>query len=329
MFSTRKAKEQAITLESILSKVSEYDIYERYLGKFKIGMIYNSPFRKDKNPSFGIYRGRQGNLMFKDHGDGVSGNVIKFVQLITGINDYQQILIKIHNDMRLTNNQIAKCIREAEEEQIQTVIGIVKQPYTLAGLRYWKQFGISSYTLKKFNVYSIKYYLCNGIVKAIYKDENPMFAYQVYDKFKIYRPLGDKFTKWRNNLTDHDIQGYAQLPESGDLLIITKSLKDVMVLYEMGIPAISPSSESTFIPQDVLDIVLKRFKQVIILFDRDVAGVRQSRSNSLKTGLYAMFIHKKYKAKDISDAVQLHGLKEIQMWLLSMLYRKTHAISKK
>lgn len=40
-----------ITLDYILSKVTEYDIYAQYIGSFKVGMIYNSPFRKDKNPS--------------------------------------------------------------------------------------------------------------------------------------------------------------------------------------------------------------------------------------------------------------------------------------
>ena len=33
-------------------------------------------------------------------------------------------------------------------------------------------------------VSSIKYYLCNGVVKGIYKDSNPMYAYKVYNHFK-------------------------------------------------------------------------------------------------------------------------------------------------
>ena len=47
-----------------------------------------------------------------------------------------------------------------------------------------------------------------------------MYAYKVYNNFKIYRPLADKYTKWRNNLTDYDIQGYEQLPQKGDILFI-------------------------------------------------------------------------------------------------------------
>ena len=84
-----------ITLDWILSKVSEYDIYAHYIGQFKVGMIYNSPFRKDKNPSFGVYYSkRTKQLLFKDHGTGECGNVIKFVQLYTGKTNYQDILLE-------------------------------------------------------------------------------------------------------------------------------------------------------------------------------------------------------------------------------------------
>ena len=55
-----------------------------------------------------------------------------------------------------------------------------------------------------------------------------MYAYKVYNHFKIYKPYADKYTKWRNNLTELDIQGYKQLPKTGDILVITKSMKDVM-----------------------------------------------------------------------------------------------------
>lgn len=316
MYSRKRAKlPDNITLDWILSKVSEYDIYAKYIGQFKVGMIYNSPFRKDKNPSFGIYYSkRTEQLLFKDHGTGECGNIIKFVSLYTGKTNYDDILRDIVDNLKITNTtKLASSKHYIPPEE--TVIGVVRQDFTDVDINYWSQFNISLNTLKKFNVSSIKYYLCNGIVKGIYKPENPMYAYKVYNNFKIYRPLGDKFTKWRNNLTEYDIQGYEQLPQKGDILFITKSMKDVMCLYEMGIPAISPSSESTFIPQDVLGQLKKRFKRILILFDRDGPGVRQSRKLSLKMGLEAMLIHKKYKAKDVSDAIKVNGFETIKNWL--------------
>lgn len=318
MYSREQTKQPDITLDWILSKVTEYDIYAKYIGEFKVGMIYNSPFRKDKNPSFGIFYSKRTNqLLFKDHGTGECGNVIKFVQLYTGITNYPDILKDIVN--RLNINNSTKLTTTQYKPPTETVIGVVRQNFTETDKKYWSQFNIDINTLKKFNVFSIKYYLCNGVVKGIYKDTNPMYAYKVYNNFKIYRPLGDKYTKWRNNLTEYDIQGYEQLPQKGDTLIITKSMKDVMCLYKMGIPAISPSSESTFIPDKCLEELKTRFKRILILFDRDVAGVKYLRKISKKTGLEPLLINKKFDAKDVSDAIKLNGFETIKNWIKTEL----------
>lgn len=312
-------QDSPITLDYILSKVTEYDIYARYLGQFKVGFIYNSPLRKDKNPSFGIFRSRKtGKLLFKDHGNGECGDVIKFVELYTGITNYNDLLNQIVKDMRITNKTVLKSTKESDKSD-ETVIGVVRQDWTDIDKQYWSQFGISLKTLKKFGVSSIKYYLCDGVVKGVYKENNPMYAYKVYDRFKIYRPLADKYTKWRNNLTPYDIQGYEQLPKKGDLLIITKSMKDVMCLYEMGYTAISPASESTFLTPDVIDALKSKFKRILICFDRDIPGVKNMRKISLKTGLNGFLVHKKFQSKDISDAIKNNGFEVIKNWLKETL----------
>lgn len=320
MYNKEKAKKPIYTLDWILSKVTEYDIYASYLGEFKVGLIYNSPFREDKNPSFGIYYSkRTQQLLFKDHGTGQCGNVIKFVSLITGKTNYDDILEDIVNHTHITNRTKLASYKHYIPST-ETIIGVVRQDFTETDKKYWSQFNISLETLKMYHVSSIKYYLCNGIVKGIYKDDNPMYAYKVYNHFKIYRPLADKYHKWRNNLEQNDIQGYEQLPETGELLIITKSLKDVMCLYEMGIPAVSPSSESTFIPNEALEVLKKRFKRILICFDRDNPGIKNMRKISLKTGLNCFLVHKKFKAKDISDAVKLNGFEVVKNWLKHYLY---------
>ena len=310
---------ESVTLDYIRSKVTDLDIYQAYIGKFKVGMIYNSPFRTDKNPSFGCYYSRKTKeLMFKDHGSGDCGNVIKFVSLITGKTNYNDILNDIVKKLNIKSTTKLSSVKEQDIPH-DTVIGVVRQPFTEIDIGFWNSFRITESTLKKFEVSSIKYYLCNGVVHGIYSDDNPMYAYKVYNHYKIYRPLSNKFVKWRNNLTNLDIQGYKQLPKTGDTLIITKSLKDVMVLYEMGISAISPSSESTFIPDNVLEDLKKRFKTIYILFDRDQAGVKYLRKLSLKTGLKPILIHKKFKAKDISDAVKVNGFDMIKNWFFETL----------
>ena len=147
-----------------------------------------------------------------------------------------------------------------------------------------------------------------------------MYAYKVYDKFKIYRPLASKYTKWRTNLTNRHVQGLAEIPkEGGDLLIITKSLKDVMCLYEMGFSAISPSSETTFIPEDMLKSLRSKWKHIVIMYDRDKTGMKTAREYSKKYKLDAIFVHKKFNSKDISDAVKANGFIVVRDWLKKTL----------
>lgn len=143
-----------------------------------------------------------------------------------------------------------------------------------------------------------------------------MYAYKVYDRFKIYRPLASKYTKWRTNLTNRHVQGLAELPkEGGNLLIITKSLKDVMCLYEMGFYAISPSSETTFIPEDILQSLRNKWKHIVILFDRDRTGMSKAREYSRQYKFDALFVNKKFNAKDISDAVKYNTFAQIRAWM--------------
>ena len=49
MYDKRRVKlPTTITLDYILSKVTEYDIYAHYLGQFKVGAIYIVPFGRIK-----------------------------------------------------------------------------------------------------------------------------------------------------------------------------------------------------------------------------------------------------------------------------------------
>ena len=202
----------------------------------------------------------------------------------------------------------------------QTDIGIVRQPFTEVDKQYWKQFHISQDTLKLFQVFSIKYFLCNRVVRGTYKESSPMYAYKVFDKFKIYRPLASKYTKWRTNLTNRDVQGLAEIPkEGGNLLIITKSLKDVMCLYEMGYNAIAASSETTFIPEDILQSLRSKWKHIVIIYDRDKTGMLEARKYSKQYKLDAIFVHKRFKAKDISDAIRDNSYAEVKQWLTNTL----------
>ena len=323
MYSTRTAI--TMSLKDLLDKLDDYDIYSYYVGQFKIGKLFNSPLRSDdKNPSFAIFKGVNGKLFFKDHGSGEGGNAIKFVKLYKGIQTRDELERELLRIVRKMNPNSGNAIRtySYSVDSGPTDIGIVRQPFTDVDKRYWKQFHISIDTLRKFQVFSIKYFLCNRVVRGTYKETSPMYAYKVDDKFKIYRPLASKYTKWRTNLTNRNVQGLSELPvEGGNLLIITKSLKDVMCLYEMGFNAIAASSETTFIPDDILDSLRHKWKNVIMLYDRDKTGMLESRKYSKQYKLDALFVHKRFKAKDVSDAVKDNSYNEVKQWLTQTLMK--------
>lgn len=314
-----------MSLKDLLDKLTDYDIYSYYVGQFKIGKLFNSPLRSDdKNPSFAIFKGMNGGLFFKDHGSGEGGNAIKFVKLYKNIGTKDELERELLRIVRKMNPNSGNAIRtySYSADSGPTDIGIVRQPFTDVDKRYWKQFHISIDTLRKFQVFSIKYFLCNRVVRGTYKETSPMYAYKVDDKFKIYRPLASKYTKWRTNLTNRNVQGLSELPmEGGNLLIITKSLKDVMCLYEMGFNAIAASSETTFIPDDILDSLRHKWKNVIMLYDRDKTGMLESRKYSKQYKLDALFVHKRFKAKDISDAVKDNSYNEVKQWLTKTLMK--------
>ena len=323
MYSTRTAI--TMSLRDLLDKLDDYDIYSYYIGQFKPGKLINSPLRPDdKIPSFGIFKGKTGGLLFKDHGTGESGNALKFVKLYRGIQTREELERELLAIVRCMNpNQTIRtnttCRRVSSG---MTDIGIVRQPFNAIDKQYWKQFHISIDTLKRFNVFSIKYFLCNSVVRGTYKETSPMYAYKVYDKFKIYRPLASKYTKWRTNLTNRHVQGLAELPkEGGNLLIVTKSLKDVMSLYELGYYAIAASSETTFIPEDILKSLRSKWKHIVLLYDRDRTGMLRSREYGKRYHLDSFFVHKKFHAKDISDAIRDNEFGEVKKWLNQTLQK--------
>ena len=166
MYSTRTAI--TMSLKDLLDKLDDYDIYSYYVGQFKIGKLFNSPLRSDdKNPSFAIFKGVNGKLFFKDHGSGEGGNAIKFVKLYKGIQTRDELERELLRIVRKMNPNSGNAIRtySYSVDSGPTDIGIVRQPFTDVDKQYWKQFHISLDTLKKFQVFSIKYFLCNRVVR--------------------------------------------------------------------------------------------------------------------------------------------------------------------
>jgi len=66
----KKVKKEELVFETILSKVSEYDIFRWYMPNknWQVNKATYSPFRKESNPSFVIYS-KDNRLFYMDHSD--------------------------------------------------------------------------------------------------------------------------------------------------------------------------------------------------------------------------------------------------------------------
>ena len=98
------------------------------------------------------------------------------------------------------------------------------------------------------------------------------------------------------------------LPYKGDLLIVTKSLKDVIVLYNLGFTSVAPTSESSFLPNQYFLKQGERFSRIVIFFDTDATGLKKAKEFSEKFGIAYKYIPLEYKAKDISDFIEKNGV---------------------
>ena len=188
-------------------------------------------------------------------------------------------------------------------------------------IQFWLDFGITKKTLIKYNVTPIKYYFING---HIIKTDKYSYAFIEYkdgkETYKIYQPFSEDF-KWINNHDESVWQGWEQLPEKGEQLIITKSLKDVMSISEvLKIPAVALQSETVKPKDKIVEQLYRRFDDIFILYDNDFDkkinwGQVASKELADYYGFYQIMIQNKWKSKDFSDLVKNHGaIKAYKLW---------------
>lgn len=314
----------SIKPSKVLELTTEYDIFSQYMG-FKpiVGNLYTSPLRKDFNASFGLFYASNGHLLFKDFGTGVSGNCFKFASLMDKISVEQiyKDLYKQYSSRRVRKTP-AKEIPVRDSNVIEIVVE--KIPFTKEGLEYWNQFGISKSTLEYFNVTEASKYWSNGRLYGYKTEKNPIFNYEVFDKNKIYRPY-HKSLKFYTNCTMYDIQGWEQLDYSKDMVIITKSLKDVMLFYELGYTAVAPNGEGHAIPDKAIKDLRKNFKHIIFWYDKDTAGINGVRKLLKQYPDFDFAFTPSRKAKDITDYFKINGKKKT----ISLISKKINHVKQR
>jgi len=332
LYTTANIKE--LNIQTILSLVDELSLFSYYMGRnVEPGKVYNNPLRTDNNPSLSFYFSNGSSnckIRFKDFATGETGSIFDFIMKKYNVSLSESLII-IDNDFSLgirksINSKVMGEVFNASSP-IKTVDNLMLQAFKKntdikVSIRdwnngvdktYWQQYGITCKILQKYRVYPLRcYWINNSIIYC--KNSSPSYGYFFGEnKWKIYTPLSKQY-RWISNVGFNIIQGYEQLPERADYLIITKSLKDIMSFDVLGYHSIAPQNETVLLSDNILKDLWKRFSRIILNFDYDLTGVSLgNKYRKLNDKYDILYFTDKYGSKDLSDYIKNNGLEKARM----------------
>jgi hypothetical protein len=315
-----------LTTDSILEKISDYDIYRFYMPNqdWKINVVTYSPFRNEKNPSFIIgYRG--GALRFIDFGDSSKkGGCFDFVMMLFNISLYNAMLM-IDRDFDLgivskssTNNYkriVADYAQPTATSKREYFIQVKPRKFTNEELAYWNSYYQDIDDLRANNVYSIDTVYLNK-KKFPIKDTELRFGYLYEGYWKIYRPFADKKNKWMpNNVPITMMDGLDDIRDC-DVAFINKSKKDYMVMKKVFPCCCAVQNEGMgCFSEENVEYIKENSERQILSFDSDETGVKNSKLITDKFGFEYCNVPKIYLDEGIKDWALLakeKGLKTVE-----------------
>lgn len=299
--------------EGILERVDEYTLYCHYLGFVPdFGMKYTSPIRPDdSDPSFGIFAAKKlkrREYGWKDQGNGESGDIFRLIQKILALRfgscTYYEAIAHIKSEFGLgpqLDSRPIKLVQYSAVPKEPMEIKVKARSFESYDFRYWEQSNINDKILEEYFVKPIRYYFTYSSQTIPKFPKDLGYWYYIHPKNKLYFPYERKEFKFRNDMTERELEGFAQLKFKQNLLVITKSYKDVMSLASFGYEAVCARAESILIPQEYLTFLESKYKHILILFDND---------GKHKANEYVydkVFIPLASGTKDVSDYCKQYG----------------------
>lgn len=322
-------KRLQLTTDSILEKISEYDIYKMYMPhqNWKINVVTYSPFRNEKHPSFIIgYRG--GALRFIDFGDSSKkGGCFDFVMMLFNTSLYDALMMIDRDfDLGIINGSKTKTYERIVSNYVQPPVAFKREvfiqvktrKFTHEELAYWNAYYQDIDDLRANNVYSIDTVYLNK-KKFPIKDTELRFGYLYEGHWKIYRPYADKRSKWMpNNVPITMMDGLDDIVDC-DVAFINKSKKDYMVMKKVFPCCCAVQNEGIgCFSEENVEYIKENSERQILSFDSDETGVKNSQLITDKFGFEYCNVPKIYLAegiKDWADLARVHGLKTIEKYL--------------
>ena len=325
--SANKTVNTTISVEEFKRRTnSGFDFFDYIMRKHNVILRQNNnfqilnPFYDDTHASMSINR-KNGEYLFYDFGDEqYKGDVISFAGFYYNLNpksDLPEILKRACQDLGINgsnevsaNKNIRAVVKTTSENKTNDYNILKFRKYNKNDLQFWGQYGISESILKKYRVFPIFEIIKDKdqntkIFLYKYKPDDPMYAYMADDRsFQAYRPNNKKYKfRWYSNKPDNFIFGFEQLPETSNYVILTGGQKDVLSLVSHGFPAITLNSETAKIPVWLLYELKKRFESIVVLYDIDETGLKQSDKLTKENKLVRIVLPNELISygKDISD----------------------------
>ncbi len=273
-----------ITAQEILQKISEYDIFRYYCKNFKeLDKSFCSELRSDKHPGCRVFLTFTNQVKYRDFAANQTLDCFQYVMEKYNLHYYEALNV-VAGDFNIRKNTITispRVIAANDEFKLKMAniprevkLEFVKQSWNLIDFEYWGQYGIDFETLDHYGVISAKQtYLLRGNHRVTfnYASKKPRYGYLFKDSSKAYSPYENKLGKWMND--GNSIEGWNQLDEKADLLIITGGLKEVMIYHKMNINAIALPSETYNLSEELVNKLKLKFDKIIVNFDNDKQGL--------------------------------------------------------
>lgn len=320
-------KKLVLTPETILEKLSTFDIYRKYFGEFKPNVVTCNWMRGDKNPSF-IIGNKYQEFTHKDFScDEWKGNCFAFVMQMfsCSFNDALKIIDRDF-DLGITNGSSTKNYEKIIANYTQPIvtskreffIQVKTRKFTHEELAYWNEYYQDIDDLRANNVYSIDTLYLNK-KKFPLKDSELRFAYLYEGFWKIYRPYASKKEKWMpNNVPITMMDGLNDIKDC-DVAFINKSKKDYMVMKKVFPCCCAVQNEGLgCFSEENVEYLKENSDKQILSFDADETGVKNSQLITEKFGFDYCNVPKIYLEeglKDWADLAKAHGLKVIEKYL--------------
>lgn len=290
-----------VSKEEILERTGRgLAVFRHYIGfPLRPGKNFKNPLYDDKNASCNIYFDRHAQVFkMKDFGnDDYSGDCFWFVAKLNGWdvrNDFPAVISRIVSDMNIMaadttpatrathiRKQDIKPCANMNEIPMRRDFHIETRPFSHAELAYWQRYGINADILKRYNVRPVQTFVGYNRSNESYTINStatePMFAYMGAGFAKIYRPMSVRMKfLYGGEMPDIYCFGLEQLSNRGDMIFITGGEKDVMSLASRGFNAVCFNSETAAVPKSLIEMLGRKFRHVVFLYDMDDTGRRES-----------------------------------------------------